>query len=444
MLLDVATATEHVTRVPWAIGLQRSVGRPLRATLSWLPRGLSLPVEEWATRHRWLVTLLWLHAAALPVYGVWRGYEIGHALLEGGAIAAFAIAATADVLSVRWRAALGAVGLVTASAVLVHFSAGLIEAHFHFFVVILLLTLYEDWIPFLIALGYVVVHHGVAGGISPELVYNHPDAIASPWKWALVHGGFVAAAAAGAVVAWRLNEAARARAGEAVAQAVRSDEANAMKSKFIATTSHELRTPLTSIGGFATTLLHRWDDLGDEDKQQMVQIIEGQSGRLRHLIEDLLVLSTIESGNVRVRQSSVDVAAVAGRAVRELGLDGRVEVELPPGLAVHADARHVEQILVNLLANARKYGAAPISVAATAGGGWVELAVADGGAGVPSEFVPHLFETFTRADGVEGEGTGLGLSVVRGLAEANGGSVRYEPRRPQGACFRVRLPAVPQ
>lgn len=434
--------TPELTGGHRAPGLSLPLARPLRAARGWLPRGRSLPVEEWTKRHRWLVVLLWLHAAALPVYGAWRGYGLWHALLEGGAIALFAAAATADAWPVRWRAALGAVGLVTASAVLVHFSEGLIEAHFHFFVVILLLTLYEDWIPFLIALGYVVIHHGVAGQLSPELVYNHPAAIDNPWEWALVHGGFVAAAAAGAVVAWRLNEEARAHAGEAVAQAVRSEEANAMKSTFIATTSHELRTPLTSIGGFATTLLHRWDELDDADKLQMLQIIECQSSRLRRLIEDLLVLSAIERGTVPVRQSSVEVHAVVETVLSELGLADPVEVVLPAGLVVHADERHVAQILSNLLANARKYGRPPIAIDATTSDGWVELAVADGGPGVPEAFVPLLFETFTRAEGVDGEGSGLGLSVVRGLAEANGGTVRYEPNRPRGACFRVRLPAV--
>jgi hypothetical protein len=101
---------------------------------------------------------------------------------------------------------------VTSSAVLVHFSGGTIEAHFHFFVVVILLTLYEDWIPFLIAFGYVVVHHGLAGSLAPQSVYNHPDAIADPWKWALIHGAFVSAAGLGAIIAWRLNENARARA----------------------------------------------------------------------------------------------------------------------------------------------------------------------------------------------------------------------------------------
>ena len=412
---------------------------PLRAVSEWLPRGHSLPLADWKIRHRWLLALLWAHVAGLPLYAVARGYSITHSLLEAGLIAMLAAAATLSSLPVRWRSALSAVGLVTSSAVLVHFSDGLIEAHFHFFVVILILTLYEDWIPFLISLGYVVVHHGLAGQIAPELVYNHPDAIENPWKWALIHGAFVAAAAVGALVSWRLNENARAHAGEAMAQAVRSQEANEMKSRFIATTSHELRTPLTSIGGFATTLIHRWHDVGDGDKLQMLAIIEGQSARLRHLIEDLLLLAAVESGSVPVRQSAVDVGRATRQIVRELGAERDVRMELPSELVACADERHFAQIVTNLVSNARKYGSPPVTISATTSDEWVDVTVADVGDGVPEPFVPHLFETFTRAGDRE-EGTGLGLSIVRGLAEANGGDVGFEPNRPKGSRFRVRLP----
>jgi diguanylate cyclase (GGDEF)-like protein len=97
-------------------------------------------------------------------------------------------------------------GLVTTSAILVHLSGGLTEMHFHFFVVIGIITLYQDWLPFLLALGFVVVHHGVMGAIDPRSVYDHADAYAHPWKWAMIHGGFVLAASTVYLSAWRLNE----------------------------------------------------------------------------------------------------------------------------------------------------------------------------------------------------------------------------------------------
>lgn len=89
---------------------------------------------------------------------------------------------------------------------LVHLWGGTIEAHFHFFVVVALLTLYQSWLPFLLGLVYVVGHHGIVGTLAPEAVYNHAAAVASPWQWALIHAAFVLAASAANVAAWRLNE----------------------------------------------------------------------------------------------------------------------------------------------------------------------------------------------------------------------------------------------
>jgi diguanylate cyclase (GGDEF)-like protein len=89
---------------------------------------------------------------------------------------------------------------------MVHLSGGTIEAHFHFFVMVGILTLYQDWLPFLLAIGYTVLHHGILGTIAPDEVYNHPAAVAHPFRWALIHGAFVLAASVASIVAWRLNE----------------------------------------------------------------------------------------------------------------------------------------------------------------------------------------------------------------------------------------------
>ena len=124
----------------------------------------------------------------------------------------------------RAAAAFVSLGLITSSALLVHSWGGVIEAHFHFFVMIALLTLYEDWFPFLLAAAYVVVHHGVTGVLDPGGVYNHPDAVDHPWKWAAIHGGFVVAAGTASVVTWRLNENVRAETQSAYRQARESEE----------------------------------------------------------------------------------------------------------------------------------------------------------------------------------------------------------------------------
>ncbi len=98
-------------------------------------------------------------------------------------------------------------GLVTCSAVLVDLWGGITEAHFHFFVMIGVLTLYQDWTPFLVAIAFVVVHHGVGGVLDPRAVFgDNPQADKDPWLWAGIHGAFVLAASVAHIVAWRTNE----------------------------------------------------------------------------------------------------------------------------------------------------------------------------------------------------------------------------------------------
>ena len=171
-----------------------------------MPQGQFLPERPWRARHRGIVILLWLHAAGLTAFALGRGYGLGHALFEGALVAAPTVLACVPRLGRKLRCLAASFALITASAVLVHIWGGAIEAHFHFFVVIPILILYQDWASFLLALGYVVVHHGVLGALEPSSVYNHPDAIADPWGWALIHGAFVLAASTASVVSWSANK----------------------------------------------------------------------------------------------------------------------------------------------------------------------------------------------------------------------------------------------
>jgi hypothetical protein len=162
-----------------------------------LPEGRSLPEELWYRRHRGLVRLLWLHAVGILVYGLVQDASLLHAVLEASAPAVAAAFASSRSMVRGVRSSAAALGLVASSAVLVHLSGGLIELHFHYFVVVGLLSLYQEWRPFLIAIGFVAIQHGAAGWIDPGSVYNHPAAQANPWRWALVHGGHARAVPAG-------------------------------------------------------------------------------------------------------------------------------------------------------------------------------------------------------------------------------------------------------
>jgi PAS domain S-box-containing protein len=177
---------------------------------AWLPHGRTLADDVWDRRHRVLLGVLWANVVGLSIYGIAQGFDVRHTFIDVAFVALAALLGTL-MKSRHARAAMVSFGLISAAAVLVHLSKGVIEAHFYFFVLIVALTLYEDWIPLLIAIGYVAFHHGVLGTVAPETVYNHGDAVDHPWKWAGIHAGFVLAAAAAAIAAWRLNEDVRFR-----------------------------------------------------------------------------------------------------------------------------------------------------------------------------------------------------------------------------------------
>ena len=172
---------------------------------AWLPKGKSLPEDVWRRRHRTLTLLLRGHVVAIFAFALARGATVPHALVESAVVGVFAVLSTWPSRR-QFSSAMCALGLVASSAVLVHLSGGVIEMHFHFFVIVGILTLYQDWLPFLLAIGVVMVHHASLGTIAPDEVYNHPSAVAQPFRWALVHAAFVLAASAASVVAWRINE----------------------------------------------------------------------------------------------------------------------------------------------------------------------------------------------------------------------------------------------
>src|SRR3989338_1815551 len=110
-----------------------------------------------------------------------------------------------------YRSVLASLGLVTSSAILVHFSGGYIEAHFHYFVMLAVIATYQDWVPFLLAILFVDINHGLTGQFVPYAVYNHTDAFLHTWKWALIHAAYVLAECVALLFGWRISERARER-----------------------------------------------------------------------------------------------------------------------------------------------------------------------------------------------------------------------------------------
>jgi two-component system cell cycle sensor histidine kinase/response regulator CckA len=194
--------------VPGAIGgkVAAWAGRILRS----LPEGRSLPAGVWRRRHRGILILLWVQGVALTAFALATGNDLVHSLVEGSVVAAMGLGATSKRLSRTLRALIASLGLVTSAAVLTHLSGGYIEMHFHFFVMLGVIALYQSWVPFLGAIMYVALHHGIVGVLDPRSVYNHPAAIASPWTWAFIHAGFVLAASVAMIVNWRAHETSQA------------------------------------------------------------------------------------------------------------------------------------------------------------------------------------------------------------------------------------------
>jgi diguanylate cyclase (GGDEF)-like protein len=182
----------------------------LGQALSWLPRGQTLPEASWGIRHLAVTWLLVAHAVVIGVYAALSGFPFTDVLTDVAVPALGALAASRGSLSRAARSGVAAISLMLTSAVVVHVMNGSIEGHFHFFVMIPVVALYEDWVPFGLAVGVVLLHHGVMGTINPTEVYDHQAAWAHPWRWAIVHAAFFSAACIGALVNWSLHEKSRA------------------------------------------------------------------------------------------------------------------------------------------------------------------------------------------------------------------------------------------
>jgi signal transduction histidine kinase len=437
-----------------------------RGAMGWarrvLPRGRTLPPAELHKRHRMLLALLWLHVALVPLWGVDQGFTLARTLIEGGAIAVCAAAATIAGVR-RGGPLLVALGLLTASAVIVHLSGGVIEAHFHFFVVIVLLTLYEDWTVFLLAATFVVLHHGVGGALDPHAVFNHPQAEAHPWRWALIHAAFIAAAGLGAIAAWRLNEdlrdgqiellaakdAALARAAAAERELERHarelERSNRELDEFAAIASHDLSAPLMTVAGFLTLLEERSGDGLDPDAAQLVAHALRGTQAMQRLIGDLLEYSRL--GRAGVAPEDVELAVLARETLVTLraAIDkAGAEIVIDPLPVVRADPRALGRVLQNLVSNAIKFSgdARPVVhiTARSAGPAW-EIAVIDNGIGVDPEKREAIFEVFHRpcGDGDDVAGTGLGLAICERIVERHGGRIWVEPAAGGGSAFRFTL-----
>lgn len=230
----------------------------------------------------------------------------------------------------------------------------------------------------------------------------------------------------------------------------RLKELEKIRRDFVANVSHELRTPLTTIKGYAETLLE--GALKEEVASQFVQVIKRHSDRLEKIVEDLLILSKIESKEFQLRMESLAVSELIGDVldfIKEPLNKKKISVsvdEIPPTLSVYGDRQYLEQVFVNILDNAIKYGreGGAITISATERNQKeVEISVKDNGMGIPKEDLLRVFERFYRVDkgrSHELGGTGLGLSIVKHIVQAHAGKIWVESQLGEGSTFYVTLP----
>jgi signal transduction histidine kinase len=229
-------------------------------------------------------------------------------------------------------------------------------------------------------------------------------------------------------------------------------EANRLKDEFVAVVSHELRTPLTSIQGYLKTLLQLRSELPEEQQRAFLQAADRQGDRLRRLIEQLLVVSRLESDAEPPRVAWVSLPRLIDEVIEELAPRAHghtFDVRITPGVdRVLSDEGKIHQILSNLVENALKYAPPDtrVTIRAEQDDGGALLAVADEGPGIPEELRERVFDRFFQADSSLTRrvgGTGLGLYISRRMAEAMGGRLWLERSGPDGSEFRLLVPVRP-
>ena len=237
----------------------------------------------------------------------------------------------------------------------------------------------------------------------------------------------------------------RERLAERAAETEAARRAEVARTAILHSISHDLRSPLTAITTAGSAL--RSPEVTETEREELIDVIEGEGARLAKLVDDLLDLSKIEAGAVAPQADWCDLHDVVTSAAAQLRSAHPIDFALPADLPlVRADATQLERVFSNLIENAIKFSppTAPVRITAGVGSGRVTVRVIDQGRGIPSVQRGRVFEPFFRARGQSGSGSGLGLAICRGFVEANGGQIVLQSAGQPGTAFAVSFPVVAQ
>ncbi|MFL6243256.1 MAG: ATP-binding protein [Acidimicrobiia bacterium] len=223
-------------------------------------------------------------------------------------------------------------------------------------------------------------------------------------------------------------------------------QADQQKSEFLALVSHELRTPLTAVKGFVDTVLLHWDRLPDDRRRELLTRASSNADELGRLVRQLMEFGRTESGPIQIAPDKLDVAAAVDLAlvgIAPVTAGHRLEVDVPDGLVVDADADAFNHVLVNLLTNAIKFSpeGSLVMVGARRADGDVVVSVADQGAGIAPDEQERIFDRFYQSrNGNHARGTGIGLTIAQRFTAQHGGRIWVDSEPGRGAIFSFTMP----
>jgi signal transduction histidine kinase len=417
--------------------------RALAAGRAYVPRGNTLDANSFRHRHALLSWVLAAHLPALFAFGVVRGFGAVHTALELTVPAGCLV--VANLVRDRRLAAFHiTAGLVFCSSVLVHLSGGMIEAHFHFFVLIGLIALYQDWVPFLWNVVFTVLSHGLGSALAANSMFDHHAGQQHPWVWAGVHGVAVLAACIGVIVFWKNTEVEQRRntvlAGHLVA--ARSDAAQQQSvSELFVNLARRNQSLLDRQLALITEL---------EDRERSPEALEDLfrldhlATRIRRNAESLLVLS----GDEQLRRwgRAVPLTEVVRAATAEIEDYHRVDVLVTEHLEMAGQAvADVAHLLAELIENATHFSPPTATVqvrshAAPVDGSRCLLTIEDTGFGMTDDSLLRANEVLTDPPDIDLRDRTLGFQVVGRLARRYGLQVRLTHTAGGGVTAVVTLP----